>query len=69
MGAHRRGPFPIYKPPGMEDNCRRWEYDCTSGNALLAIEAIEVAILFTYFVLFFYYLGRAFQQLHTRNYR
>ena len=35
----------------------------------MAVEALEVAILFTYFVLFFYYLGRSFHQLHTRNYR
>ena len=59
----------MYKPPGTEDNCRRWEYDCTNGSALLAIEVLEVAILLTYFILFFCYLGRTFQQLHTRNYR
>lgn len=65
----RKDLTPPYMPAGTADDCRLWLYDCRHDTLTVILISLEAAVFLIYFALFFYYLGRAYAQLRTRNYR
>ena len=56
-------------PPGTEDNCRLWLYECHHDFMVQIMLIVESGLLLLYFSLFLFYLTRSFRQLSTRNFR
>ena len=56
-------------PPGTEDDCRLWLYECHRDSIVQIMLIVESVLLLLYMSLFLFYLTRSFRQLSTRNFR
>ena len=56
-------------PPGTEDDCRLWLYECHHDSIVQIMLIVESVLLLLYLSLFLFYLFRSFRQLSTRNFR
>ena len=63
----RHGPTIVLRPPGS--SCRQWVFSCARSSLALGLDAAGLAVLFAYFALFMFYVGRGFRQLRDRDYR